>query len=120
MQKEVPKGIKGLPRERVRDRKCAGVDLRSGGRGVQGSDMARCTSNLVEKIGSFLGHGSPRKLGVPRWSLRRPHEASEVIDIGEPVRTRLVIRLRSGIAEFCHLVRKEPTRDSHFIEVGIA
>src|ERR1700674_3200932 len=82
--------------------------------------MARGASNLVEKFGAFLGHGSLRKLRVARGSFCRSHKACEVIDIVEPVRTRLVIWLGSGIADFCHLIRKEPICNSHFIEVGIA
>jgi hypothetical protein len=35
MQEEIPEGIKGLSRERIRDRECAAVDLRSGGRSGQ-------------------------------------------------------------------------------------
>jgi len=64
--------------------------------------------------------GSFRKLRVARGSFCRSHKASEAIDIGEPVRIRLVIWLGSGITELCHLVRKQPVRDSHFIEISIA
>src|SRR5258708_16826695 len=82
--------------------------------------MTRSASNLVEEFGTFFGQGSFRELRVARGSFCRSHKAREVIDIGEPVRTWRVIWLGSGIAELCHLVRKEPIRDSHFIEIGIA
>src|SRR5712692_5165051 len=82
--------------------------------------MARGASNFVEKLGASFGQGSFRELRVARGSFCRSHKAREVIDIGEPVRIRLVIWLGSGIAELCHLVRKEPIRNYHFIEVGIA
>src|SRR5712691_10739987 len=82
--------------------------------------MTRGASNFVEKFGASFGQGSFRELRVACGSFCRSHKAREVIDIGEPVRIRLVIWLGSGIAELCHLVRKEPIRDSHFIEIGIA
>ncbi len=82
--------------------------------------MAGGASNLVEKFRAFLGQESLRELRVARGSFCRSHKASEAIDIGEPVRIRLVIWLGSGITELCHLVRKKPIRDSHFIDIGVA
>src|SRR5260370_24510474 len=82
--------------------------------------MTRSASNLVEKFGAFLGQRSFRELRVARGSFCRSHKAREVIYIGKAVRTRRVIWLGSGIAELCHLVGKEPIRDPHFIEIGIA
>src|SRR6266436_2056735 len=120
MQKEIPERIKGLLCESVRDREHASVDLRSGRRRGQRSYVAGGASNLVEKFRAFLGQRSLRKLRVARGSFCRSHKASEAIDIGEPVRIRLVIWLGSGIAQLRHLVRKEPVRDSHFVEISIA
>jgi hypothetical protein len=81
--------------------------------------VTRRASNLVEEFGALLGRRSLRELRVARRSFSCTHKASEVIDIGEPVWTGPVTWLGSGIAEFCDLVRKEPIRDSDFIEVGI-
>src|SRR5260370_41470518 len=120
MQEEIPERMKGLCRERVRDREGAAVDLRSCGHGGQSPDVTSGASNLVEKMGAPLRRGSLRKLCVAGGSLCRSHESSKAIDIGEPIRTRLVIWLGSGIAEFCDFVRKEPIGDAHFIEGGIA
>src|SRR5207244_12447081 len=61
-----------------------------------------------------------RERRVAGGGLRGPNETCKVVDVVEPVGTGLVVRLRSGIAEFGHLVREQPTRDAHLVEVGIA
>src|SRR5207245_2052023 len=47
-------------------------------------------------------------------------ETCKVVDVVETVVAGLVVRLRSGIAEFGHLVREQPAREAHLVEVGVA
>src|SRR5579859_280444 len=82
--------------------------------------MTDGATGLVKQLRSSLRLLRFRQRRVARGRLRCSHEAREVVDIRKSIRTGRVVWLRRRVAEFGHLVRKEPAGNAHLVQVSIA
>ncbi len=112
--------MKRLASQRGGNGKSAAVDLRAGRSGGQSSNVAGRATGFVEKLGASSGGSRVPQVSVLRRRFQRADEAGEVVDIGEPVRSGLIVRLRNGIAKFGHFVGEQLRSDAHLIQIGVA
>src|SRR6202030_4017949 len=105
--------------ERAWNRKRSTVDLRSRGSSGQCFDVASRTTDLDKQAYALLCGCAVRELGITRGRFRGANKPREVINVGEAVRSRRVIRLRNRVANLGHLIRLKPVRDAHLVEVCV-
>ena len=60
------------------------------------------------------------RAGIARRRFHGSNKPGEVVNVGEAVGSWCVIWLRVSVAKVGYLIRLQPVRDAHFIEVSVA
>ena len=119
VQQEVAVGVKGLVAERGGNHELAAVDLRACRCCGQRRNMADVAADLGEQRLALADRRGRGLAHVARRTLCGAHETREVIDVGEPIRPALVIRLSRRVTQIGHFVGLQRVGDAHLIEVSI-
>src|SRR5215471_765980 len=120
VQQEVSEGVDDFVAESGRHCECSAVYRRARGRGCNGRDVADRAADRIEYLRTLPGVVSRGEGRVSRRRLGSPHETSELVDVGEAIRSRLVLRIGCYLANRREIRRIEGIRYSHFIDISIA
>src|SRR5579863_6928496 len=119
MQQEVAKWVNYFIPQGLRNSEHATVNDRPGRSRSDRFDVADITTDLPEQCSTFQGCWRCSKHCVAWWDHCAPYELSKVVDISQAKVVRLILRVRRGLEHGRNVLRAQPVRDAHLVEIGI-
>src|SRR5580692_9128052 len=120
MHQEVSVRMKCDRAECGRNRERSTIDFRSSWSGRHVLGVASLAPDLLEQLQASVRRSGARDLSIARGRFRSSHKPGEVVNVGEAVWPRGVVRLRSGVTELGDFVRLQAVCDAHLIQVCVA
>lgn len=112
--------MNGLVSKGVWNRESAAVDYHAGRRSYDRCPMTRTAADPGEDRSPSLRIASRGERHIAGWHLRAADELSKMIDVGKAEVVRNILRIRCNFAHRRGVLRAQPVRDTHFVQISVA
>src|ERR1700741_1521550 len=110
----------GLVSKGVWSCESAAVDSRAGRRSYDGCHMTRTAADPGEDHLPSLRIVSHGERHIAGWHLRAADELGKMIDVGKAEVVWNILRISGNFAHRRGVLRVQPVRDTHFVQISVA